>query len=138
MWTVILPVCSLVMLVPLFIARRRASKSGKLADVKRKRNFKEFLIHLFWDLDVVGIILVSLEQSFVPRHFVRRLTPRLPFHSSSHCFPSHFYLSLLPAESRKAGRSLGSESCLPSACFASPRSHSGSSSLHDRRVSPST
>lgn len=64
MWAIILPVASLPLLVCFFHMQWRAKKSGQLdgissehAELKRL-GFKKYFSHLFWSLDIIGIILV--------------------------------------------------------------------------------
>ncbi|CCF35502.1 major facilitator superfamily transporter [Colletotrichum higginsianum] len=61
MWCIIYPVCALPLIVSLSIVGRRARKQGLLNSYTspfRALGFKKFLVELFWQLDVIGIILV--------------------------------------------------------------------------------
>ncbi|KAF6822537.1 siderophore iron transporter 1 [Colletotrichum plurivorum] len=61
MWAIIYPVCALPLIISLAIVGRRARKQGLLDSYQssfRALGFKDFMIQLFWQLDVVGIILV--------------------------------------------------------------------------------
>ncbi|KAF6816946.1 siderophore iron transporter 1 [Colletotrichum sojae] len=61
MWAIIYPVCALPLIISLSIVGRRARKQGLLDSYQssfRALGFKDFMIWLFWQLDVVGIILV--------------------------------------------------------------------------------
>ncbi|KDN67106.1 putative major facilitator superfamily transporter [Colletotrichum sublineola] len=61
MWCIIYPVCALPLIVSLSIVGRRARKQGLLdsyASPFRTLGLNKFLIELFWQLDVIGIILV--------------------------------------------------------------------------------
>ena len=61
MWCIIYPVCATPLMVSLALVGRRARKhglmEGYLEDVKSEP-WGAFLTHLFWRLDVVGIILL--------------------------------------------------------------------------------
>lgn len=61
MWAIIYPVMALPLLFSLMAASRRAKKSGDLAGYQtpyQQYGLKKTLIGLFWQLDVVGIILM--------------------------------------------------------------------------------
>ncbi|KAK1764300.1 siderochrome-iron transporter [Phialemonium atrogriseum] len=61
MWAIIYPVCALPLITSLVIVGRRARKSGVLDSYKTPfamLGWKEFVKQLFWQLDVIGIILV--------------------------------------------------------------------------------
>ncbi|THV73534.1 ferrioxamine B transporter [Aureobasidium pullulans] len=61
MWAIIYPICAIPLIVALFIASGRAKKAGALANYQSpfKRNgFSNTLVALFWQLDVIGIILM--------------------------------------------------------------------------------
>lgn len=61
MWCIIYPVCALPLMLTLFITGRRARKNGvldKYASPFQKLGGKRLLIELFWQLDVIGIILL--------------------------------------------------------------------------------
>ncbi|KAL2875925.1 ferrioxamine B transporter [Colletotrichum sp. CLE4] len=61
MWCIIYPVCALPLIISLSIVGRRARKQGLLDSYSspfRMLGPKKFLIELFWQLDVIGIILV--------------------------------------------------------------------------------
>ncbi|KAF9872375.1 major facilitator superfamily transporter [Colletotrichum karsti] len=61
MWCIIYPVCSLPLIISLIIVGRRAKRMGLLNSYQSSFHalgFKDFMIQLFWQLDVVGIILV--------------------------------------------------------------------------------
>ncbi|KAL5350871.1 ferrioxamine B transporter [Pseudogymnoascus australis] len=61
MWALIFPVCAMPLLVTLILAGRRADRAGTLASFKtpfQALGFGQLAIELFWQLDVVGIILI--------------------------------------------------------------------------------
>ncbi|WYZ46113.1 hypothetical protein EsH8_IX_000338 [Colletotrichum jinshuiense] len=61
MWCIIYPVCALPLIISLSIVGRRAKKQGLLnsyASPFRTLGPKKFFAELFWQLDVIGIILV--------------------------------------------------------------------------------
>ncbi|KAJ9665892.1 ferrioxamine B transporter [Coniosporium apollinis] len=61
MWCIIYPVCALPLMLALFLAHRRAKKSANLADYKspyQMLGLKRLTVALFWQLDVIGIILL--------------------------------------------------------------------------------
>ncbi|KAK4046873.1 ferrioxamine B transporter [Microbotryomycetes sp. JL201] len=61
MWALIYPVCSLPLLSALWIAQRRAKRHGKLDGIQtpfRQLGFKGLAVKLFWELDVIGLILL--------------------------------------------------------------------------------
>ncbi|CAI6037291.1 hypothetical protein V2G26_021272 [Clonostachys chloroleuca] len=61
MWCIIYPVCCLPLIVTLWLVSRRAKKMGLLPDYKsafQRLGMGNFLVQLFWLLDVPGIILV--------------------------------------------------------------------------------
>ncbi|KAB2577145.1 Siderophore iron transporter 1 [Lasiodiplodia theobromae] len=61
MWAIVYPVSALPLLAALFIAHRRAKKSAGLADYKTPFEIlgaKGLAKALFWQLDVIGIILM--------------------------------------------------------------------------------
>ncbi|ANB13923.1 Sit1p [Sugiyamaella lignohabitans] len=64
MWAIIFPVASIPLLICLIHMRYRAHKSGQMDAIKaeetdfQRLGFWGFMKHLFWQLDVVGIILL--------------------------------------------------------------------------------
>ncbi|KAI1945320.1 ferrioxamine B transporter [Ophidiomyces ophidiicola] len=61
MWAIIYPICALPLLVSLFIVHRRAKKAGALTAYKspyQLLGFRRLTVSLFWQLDVVGVILL--------------------------------------------------------------------------------
>ncbi|KAK2732607.1 siderophore iron transporter 1 [Colletotrichum kahawae] len=61
MWCIIYPVLSLPLIISLTIVGRRAKKMGLMNSYQssfQALGFKDFMIQLFWQLDVIGIILV--------------------------------------------------------------------------------
>lgn len=61
MWTLIYPVCSLPLLITLYLVGRRARKAGSLDHYKSPYQLlgaRRLLVELFWQLDVIGIILL--------------------------------------------------------------------------------
>lgn len=58
---IIYPVCSLPLLHSLWIAQRRAKRSGKLDGIHsaaRQLGFKRMVIQLFHELDIIGLVLL--------------------------------------------------------------------------------
>lgn len=61
MWALIFPVCAMPLLITLLLAGRRADRAGTLASLKtpfQALGYRQLAIELFWQLDVVGIILI--------------------------------------------------------------------------------
>ncbi|KAF3397438.1 Siderophore iron transporter 1 [Talaromyces pinophilus] len=61
MWAIIYPVCTIPIMLILFIVHRRAKRSGALDGYKTSLQIlgsRGLSVELFWQLDVVGIILV--------------------------------------------------------------------------------
>ncbi|KAL2072411.1 hypothetical protein VTL71DRAFT_11754 [Oculimacula yallundae] len=61
MWCIIYPVCALPLMLALFLAGRRARKNGVLESYKSTFQMlggKRLAAELFWQLDVIGIILL--------------------------------------------------------------------------------
>ncbi|KAM0792668.1 hypothetical protein ACM66B_002448 [Microbotryomycetes sp. NB124-2] len=61
MWALIYPICSLPLLSALWIAQRRAKRHGRLDGIEtpyRQLGFKGLAVKLFWELDVIGLILL--------------------------------------------------------------------------------
>ncbi|GAA6024111.1 hypothetical protein JCM10207_003169 [Rhodosporidiobolus poonsookiae] len=60
-WAAVFPFCVLIFLVPLWIAERRAKKSGRLEGFLtpfQQLGVKRVAVNLFWELDVIGSILI--------------------------------------------------------------------------------
>ncbi|KAI0075932.1 ferrichrome-type siderophore transporter [Panus rudis PR-1116 ss-1] len=61
MWAIIYPVCALPLIISFLIAGRRARATGALGQYKSSYQTlggKRLLVELFWQLDVIGIILL--------------------------------------------------------------------------------
>ncbi|KAK4145595.1 major facilitator superfamily domain-containing protein [Dichotomopilus funicola] len=61
MWCIIYPVCAMPLIISLALVGRRARREGvmeKYGDSVKRAPWGEFLIDLFWRLDVIGIILL--------------------------------------------------------------------------------
>ncbi|KIY73548.1 MFS general substrate transporter [Cylindrobasidium torrendii FP15055 ss-10] len=61
MWAIIYLVCTIPLLATLWFAGRRAKRSGTLDDYKtpfQSMGFAKLAVALFWQLDVIGIILI--------------------------------------------------------------------------------
>ncbi|PCG89075.1 Major facilitator superfamily domain, general substrate transporter [Penicillium occitanis (nom. inval.)] len=61
MWAIIYPVCTIPIMLILFIVHRRAKRSGALDGYKTSLQIlgsRGLFVELFWQLDVVGIILI--------------------------------------------------------------------------------
>ncbi|KFZ17872.1 hypothetical protein V502_04377 [Pseudogymnoascus sp. VKM F-4520 (FW-2644)] len=61
MWAIIFPICAMPLLITLLLAGRRADRAGTLASFKtpfQALGWKQLAIELFWQLDVIGIILI--------------------------------------------------------------------------------
>ncbi|KAK9479124.1 MFS transporter [Lipomyces japonicus] len=61
MWAIIYPICSIPLILSLLVINRRAKRSGALDNYKspyKLLGFKKLIVALFWQLDVVGIILL--------------------------------------------------------------------------------
>ncbi|KAI5195195.1 ferrioxamine B transporter [Aureobasidium subglaciale] len=61
MWAIIYPICAMPLVAALFIASSRAKKAGALANYQspfQRDGFGSTLIALFWQLDVIGIVLM--------------------------------------------------------------------------------
>ncbi|KAI5194846.1 ferrioxamine B transporter [Aureobasidium subglaciale] len=61
MWAIIYPICAMPLVAALFIASGRAKKAGALNNYQspfQRNGFGSTLVALFWQLDVIGIILM--------------------------------------------------------------------------------
>ena len=61
MWALIYPVCALPLLITFYLVSRRARKAGTLQTYKSPYQLlgaRRLLVELFWQLDVIGIILL--------------------------------------------------------------------------------
>ncbi|SGY67996.1 BQ5605_C004g02836 [Microbotryum silenes-dioicae] len=61
MWGIIYSVCCLPLLAALFIANRRAKTNGSKSGVQtlyQRLGFRKLVVHLFWELDIFGLILL--------------------------------------------------------------------------------
>ncbi|KAF8921902.1 major facilitator superfamily domain-containing protein [Mucidula mucida] len=61
MWAIIYLVCSLPLMATLYFAGRRAKRNGNLAAYRtpfQQLGFRKLALALFWQLDVIGIILI--------------------------------------------------------------------------------
>lgn len=61
MWAIIYPICSIPLIIGLLIPAHRAKRSGALAAYKtpyQQNGFAKTLVTLFWQLDVIGVILM--------------------------------------------------------------------------------
>lgn len=61
MWAIIYPVCALPLILSLFWASRKANKAGVLTNYKtpfQRLGFAKLLVALFWQLDIIGVILM--------------------------------------------------------------------------------
>ncbi|KAF9024138.1 MFS general substrate transporter [Hymenopellis radicata] len=61
MWAIIYLVCSLPLMATLYFAGRRAKKNGTLSAYRtpfQQLGFRKLALALFWQLDVIGIILI--------------------------------------------------------------------------------
>lgn len=61
MWAVIYPAMALPLIIALAVAGRRAKKNGALAGYEtpwKRYGFKRTIVALFWQLDLIGLILV--------------------------------------------------------------------------------
>ncbi|KAL0930317.1 siderophore iron transporter 1 [Colletotrichum truncatum] len=68
MWCIIYPFCALPLIISLTIVGRRAKRMGLLNSYQSSFHAlgpKDFIIQLFWQLDVIGIILVIAVFSLV-------------------------------------------------------------------------
>ncbi|BGO89236.1 hypothetical protein NBRC10512_005931 [Rhodotorula toruloides] len=60
-WAAVYPFCCLCLLGPLYIAQRRARRAGKLDGYLtpfQQLGFKRLMVTVFWELDLVGSILI--------------------------------------------------------------------------------
>lgn len=63
MWAIIYPCMSLPLIFALLNAQRKARKSGDLANYKtpyQQYGFSRMMVALFWQLDIIGIVLMCL------------------------------------------------------------------------------
>ncbi|KAL7417721.1 putative siderochrome-iron transporter [Mrakia frigida] len=58
MWGFLYPACALPLILALWLAQRRARQQGKLASLISPYSQRNFFKTLFWELDVVGLILI--------------------------------------------------------------------------------
>lgn len=95
-WAAVYPFCALLVIVPFVVATRKAKRAGLLDDYSspyKKLGFKGLCRHLFWEIDVVGVILVRLCSSLpLPRSRLSS-TSSLP---ASPCPPSLLTLPAFP------------------------------------------
>lgn len=59
MWAIIYPVCAIPLVFGLWYSQFRAKRSGKLAGLASPYSQKGFWTAIFWELDVVGLVLVG-------------------------------------------------------------------------------
>ncbi|KAF2748841.1 siderochrome-iron transporter-like protein Sit1 [Sporormia fimetaria CBS 119925] len=68
MWCFIYTVCALPLVISLWWVDRKARKAGALANLKtpyQTLGFRRLVVALFWQLDVVGIILLIIVFGFI-------------------------------------------------------------------------
>lgn len=68
MWCIIYPVCTLPLIISLWWVGRKAKRSGSLdnyATPYQRYGAKKLAVALFWQLDVIGIILLIMVFGFV-------------------------------------------------------------------------
>jgi MFS transporter, SIT family, siderophore-iron:H+ symporter len=68
MWAIIYPICALPLLVTLWSAHRKAARQGALAkhaSAYEQLGFGRLAVALFWQLDVIGIILLIAVFSLI-------------------------------------------------------------------------
>lgn len=68
MWCIIYPICSLPLIVSLWWVGRKARKAGSLANYKTPYQMygaSKLAVALFWQLDVIGIILLIMVFGFI-------------------------------------------------------------------------
>lgn len=68
MWALIYPVCAMPLLITLLVAGRRAERAGSLASFKtpfQSLGARQLVIELFWQLDIIGIILIIAVFSLI-------------------------------------------------------------------------
>lgn len=64
MWAIIYPVCAIPLVFGLWYSQYRAKRSGKLVGLSSPYSQKHFWAAIFWELDVVGLLLVSVTVAF--------------------------------------------------------------------------
>ncbi|GAA5909919.1 hypothetical protein JCM8208_000989 [Rhodotorula glutinis] len=68
LWAAVYPFCALLVIVPFVVASRKAKRAGLLDDYSspyKKLGFKGLCRHLFWEIDVVGVILTIAVLSLI-------------------------------------------------------------------------
>ncbi|GAA5891275.1 hypothetical protein JCM6882_004641 [Rhodosporidiobolus microsporus] len=67
-WAAIFPFCIALLVTPMYMAEYRAKKAGKLAGLLtpyQQLGFKGLATSLFWELDVVGLVLIVAILSLI-------------------------------------------------------------------------
>lgn len=68
MWCIIYPICSLPLIISLWWVSRKAKKAGALDNYKTPYQIyggKRLAVALFWQLDVIGIVLLICVFGFI-------------------------------------------------------------------------
>lgn len=68
MWAIIFPVCTIPLFFSLWDAERRAKKQGLLDGIPspwKAFSDKEQLIELFWQIDLIGLLLLAATMSLI-------------------------------------------------------------------------
>lgn len=68
MWAIIYPVCAMPLLITLLVSGRRAKRAGNLASFRtpfQSLGARQLAIEIFWQLDIVGVILVAAVLSLI-------------------------------------------------------------------------
>jgi SIT family siderophore-iron:H+ symporter-like MFS transporter len=67
-WGIIFPVCTVPLFFALLNAERRAKKQGLLDDIPSPwKSFlsKQTMVELFWQIDLVGLILLAASMALI-------------------------------------------------------------------------
>lgn len=68
MWGIIFPVAVLPLFLTLFFAERRAKNEGRLDGIPSAyKSFldKKLMVELFWQIDLVGLVLLAATMSLI-------------------------------------------------------------------------
>ncbi|GAA5847838.1 hypothetical protein JCM9279_006659 [Rhodotorula babjevae] len=67
-WAAVYPFCALLVIIPFVVASRKAKRAGLLDNYSspyKTHGFKGLCRHLFWEIDVVGVILTIAVLSLI-------------------------------------------------------------------------
>lgn len=100
MWAIIFPVCSIPLILTLFIAHRKAKRYADLEKYSTPYQMlgaRRLLLSLFWQLDVVGILLLITMLALVLVPFTIAGGESSSWHKASTIAPLVVGLCVIPA-----------------------------------------